>query len=333
MTMSGTLFEIYNELLELTREEHLDGSSYSVLAVPNYRSYFVGIDGESNACLLITTIHQTTNFTPPIRLKNLEVQFELRCHVKNAHEAEHDGNFTVIRCRDKEMARYFLFVADSLISVIGDHPSPNSISKAVQKLASIFQKTRNSPTRTLTGLFGELYILLRSKNTETALSAWRANDSAMFDFSYEDIRIDVKTTGSKSRSHYFSYEQCNPPHGTIAVVASLRAELNSTGMSFESIISQIEERIETNFSLVFKLHETIATTLGSNLSEDLSQCFDLSIAKSSLLYYDLKSIPAIRIELPNGVGNVRFSSDLTASRPIAVKNLIEFAPAAEKILP
>lgn len=155
----------------------------------------------------------------------------------------------------------------------------------------------------------------------------------MFDFVDGDIRIDVKATGGRTRIHTFSYEQCNPPNGTTAVVASLQVEKVAAGASLRSIIDKIEMRVSSHTDLVLKLHETVAATLGTNLDDGLLKRFDMRLADSSLHFYSLRDVPAIRGVLPPGVSDVHFRSDLSALTPLSTGVLLKKDPALLNLLP
>ena len=312
-----------------------DKPFYTVMQVPGHSNYFVGKDTESLACFLVSTSDQAGRPHPPIRLESLDAQFELRCHLRQASEPGREGIFTVIRCRDgdSETTRYFLSICDTILCVLGDEPTRIQIASAVNRLAAIFQKVRQPAMRPLKGLFGELYLLLRSANAAKALAAWRADANARFDFSDGDVRLDVKAAGGRSRLHTFSYDQCNPPSGTVAVVASLCAEQISGGASLHSIINQIKTRVSAHADLVFKLHETVAATLGASLKDGLSRCFDIRLAESSLQFFNLEDVPAIRGPLPAGVSDVHFRSDLSALSPVSIEALIDRDPVFWDLLP
>ena len=259
----------------------------------------------------------------------------MRCHLKKARDRERVGTFNVIRCRDsdRETTRYFLSVCEAILRMLGDQPTRAEIATAVNQMAAIFQKIRRPPTRPLNGLFGELYLILRSGNAVRALAKWRVNESARFDFLDGNVRLDVKAAGSRSRIHTFSYEQCNPPSGTVAVVASLHAEQVSGGVSLLSVLNQIEARVSAHADLVLKLHETVASTLGASLNDSLSRCFDLHLAESSLRFFSVEDVPAIRGPLPSGVSNVHFRSDLSDLPPISIEALIDREPIFWDLLP
>ena len=228
---------------------------------------------------------------------------------------------SVARDSSREITRYFLFVCETMLRVLGEQPTRADIARAVNRLAAIFQRVRQPSARSLNGLFGELFLLLKSRNTAAALSAWRAHNSARFDFSDGDIRLDVKATSGRNRIHTFSYDQCNPPSGTVAIVASLRTEQAAGGVSVYSIMNQIEALVSSSIELVFKLQETVAATLGPNLDRALQTRYDILLAESTLQFFDLVDVPAIRGPLPVGIMDVHFRSDLSGLIPISIEAL------------
>ena len=315
--------------------ENPDKPIYAVMSIRGYESYFVGKDREGHACLLVSTSDQAGRLASPIRLENLEVQFELRCHLKRNKEAERTGIFTVIRCRslDKETVRYFLSVCDTILGMVGDKPKQAEVSSAVHRLAAIFQKMQRPPARPVNGLFGELYLIWRSASPPKAMTAWRVDETARFDFADGNIRMDVKAAAGRLRFHTFSYEQCNPPPGTIAVVASLFAERSPGGITLRSLIGRIETSIAAYPDLVLKLHNVVTATLGVSLAEALPMAFDTKLAESSFRLFDLREVPGIRGPLPAGVSDVHFRSDLSALQAHSIQSLIDGDPGFGDLLP
>lgn len=308
---------------------------YAVLPVAGYQSYFLGKDGDSCACLLIGTEGVSKRRFAPIRLENLEVQFELPCYFQKAHDPKQEGKFTVICCRsqDPETIRYFLSICGTVLQMLGDKPTQSEIASAVHRIAAIFQKTHKPPLRTVNGLFGELYLIFISENPPKTLSAWRVDDRARFDFVDGRVRLDVKTTTGRVRAHTFSYEQCNPPHGVLAVIASLFVERVSSGLTLRALVDGIAELVSPQIDLVLKLHETVASTLGTSLNEAMSLAFDEKIARSSLCFYDIASMPAIRTPLPTGVSDVHFRSDLSHVTAVSIVDLIAQDSSCFGLLP
>src|SRR5260370_41247904 len=108
----------------------------------------------------------------PIRLENLDVQFELRCHLRRNREADRIGTFTVIRCRslDGETIRYFLTVCETIIQGIGDKPRLREVAAAGRRLAAMFQKIEKPAARPGSGLFVGLEMIRRSGHSATVVA-------------------------------------------------------------------------------------------------------------------------------------------------------------------
>lgn len=332
--MNACLDAIF-EAIAVPPGDNPDKPLYAVVPVPDYESYFVGKDRESHACLLVATADRAGRHQPPIRLESLDVQFELRCQLRKDREPEREGTFTVIRCRslDRETIRYFLSVCETVLRMIGDRPAQRTVASAVHRLATIFQKLQKPPVRSVNGLFGELYLIWRSGNPVRTLTAWRMDETARFDFSDGDVRLDVKATGGRVRTHTFSYEQCNPPLNTIAIVASLFVERAPGGIVLQFLIDEIESRVVAHIDLVFKLHEVVAATLGASLNDALTMSFDAKLADSSLRFFSLHDVPAIRGPLSAGISDVHFRSDLSALQALSVESLIDQDPVFWDLLP
>jgi hypothetical protein len=331
----ATRLEGIFETISSPSGENPDKPVYAVMPIQAYESYFIGKDSEGHACLLVATDDQSKRLQSAIRLENLDVQFELRCHLKRKNEVERVGTFTVVRCRtlDNETVRYFLSVCDTIMAMVGDKPRQRELASAIHRLAAIFQKMQKPPARPVNGLFGELYLISRSGNPSRAVAAWRLDDTARFDFVDGNIRLDVKATAGRLRAHTFSYEQCNPPPGTIAVVASLFTERSPDGISLRNLIRQIEVSIAAHPDLILKLHEVLTTTLGASLTEALTMMFDPKLTHSSLKFYSLRDVPAIRGPLPVGVSDVHFRADISALAASTVRSLIQQDALFADLLP
>lgn len=307
---------------------------YAVLPVPDYQSYFVGKDRDSYACLLITTADFSRR-QPPIRLESLDVQFGLPCYIKKAHGPDQEERFTVIRCRslDHEIVRYFFFICNAVLRIVGDRPAQHTVASAVHRLAAIFQKTQKPPARTVNGLFGELYLIYRSTNPVRTLAAWRTDETARFDFVEGDVCLDVKATTGRVRAHSFSYEQCNSPPNTLSIVASMFVERVSRGITLRTLIDDILAVVASDMDLALKLHEVTAATLGTSIKEAMELAFDVTLTDTSLRFFNLADVPSIRGPLPAGVSDVRFRSDLSALEDLSVQALINLDPIFRDLLP
>jgi hypothetical protein len=331
--MEHFLERIYNGLSAVPAADK-ERLIYSVAPLPMYPGSFVGKDSHDRACVLIAVSDLIAGHSAPIRLESLEVQFDVRSLVKDLGQVRED-TFTVIRCRSlaPELTRYFLSIGETILRILGPHPTRSAVAHAVNQLAVIFQRLQSPPTRTVNGLFGELILITNSRNPPHLLSAWRLKDSSRFDFSSGDLRLDVKTASGHLRAHTFSYDQCNPPPGTVALVASLFVEQSSSGPSLRDVVRRIEASAGDDSDLVMKLHDVVAETLGNALQEALSIRFDEKLAASSLCFYDLRAIPAVRSQPPTGVSDIHFRSDLSGAAAASIETLIERDPALLDFVP
>ena len=323
--MTGaSLFSVYGEMV-VDDCDDADGLLFVVKAVSASRSYFIGRDSAGKACLLIASVSESGRRPAPIILQNLDAQFEMLCRVKGLKEGDWEGRFTVVRCRASESVtiQYFYSICEIIMRHLGDAFSREQVATAVERIASIFRNIRKPSVRDVNGLFGELFVISRSRSTAQAIDAWRIDEKSRFDFSVGDVRMEVKTCAGRSRVHTFSYDQCNPPVATHAVVASLMIERIPRGLSMANLISQIELQVTGDEDLIFKFRSIIASTLGESLAESLRVTFDSRLADDTLEFFDLREIPAVRGPLSSGVSHVRFVADLSGANALGVEILTD----------
>ena len=332
--MSTGLFGIYEGIATLGGDG-VGAPLFAARLVPDHDCYFIGKDTAGQACLLVQTTDEPRRKPPPIRLESLDAQFEFACRITDPGGQIREGLFTVVRCRsyDVETIRYFLSVCRIIMRHLGDAPSRTALAAAVRRIASIFQNVRKPPVRSLNGLFGELFVISRSRSPARAVAAWRNDEKSRFDFAAGDVRMDVKSCAGRVRIHTFSYDQCNPPPSTQAVVASVMVERIPGGLSIDDLTASIEARISGTDDLVLKLHEIIASSLGAELTNSLRVTFDPRLAESTLQFFDLREIPAVRGNLPARVSNVRFAVDLSGLKPLSEEILVDRDPNFWELIP
>jgi hypothetical protein len=307
---------------------------YSVGRIARFPGYLVGRDSGGRGCILISVANPPGYRQAPIRLEYLEVEFEVRSRVTEENISS-EGTFTVLRCRsdDSEVIRYFFGIAEAFIQILGIEPTKAAVAEAVVQFARIFQRLVAPPLRSVVGLYGELFLIQQARNPIKALTSWRVQDSSRFDFTAGDLRLDVKATSGRIRIHTLTYDQCNPPVGTSALIASLFVEVTPTGSSLRELIEKIETIVSGRSELVIKLYESVAATLGTSLQEGMKIRFDERLAASSLRFFDLRLVPAIRNALPPGVSDLHFRSDLSNLPETSIAALIDREPAVEDFLP
>ena len=272
------------------------------------------------------TVHRVP---PPIRLGNLDAQFDMRCYLRRAGQPEREQVLTVVRCRtvEPETTRYFLSVAGSLLPMLGNAPSGRDVAGAVQQLAAMFQRILTPASRPVAGLFGELFLIASSTTPTRDVAAWRAGDNARFDFSGRGHKARCQDRNQPGAiSHLRPRTMLSAARHDCGRRFTLCRENRNGHQSARVSGPHPETGSPLNPDLVFKLHDIVARTLGTSLNESMAVAFDAKLAASSLQFFDLRVIPAIRDPLPPGVSDVHFRSDLSAVSVLSVRSLSDRDP-------
>jgi Putative PD-(D/E)XK family member, (DUF4420) len=325
--VSGTFSTLLTNLPASASE-----GSFHVLQLPGCPAYYAGRDASGTATPLIRTTG--TGRTVPLALAGIEARFSMACRVAEPGGSERTESLTAILClsRDVGVEEYFAHVVDLLVSVLGPAPSVATVAAAINELVDLFQKLRRPPRKPIMGLVGELLVIACAADPQAAVAAWRRDPDERYDFAVGELRVEAKTSSRAARVHFLSAEQADPPPGIVGLLASSFVEQAGGGSSLEHILNLIEAKLLGHAEVV-RLRSIVADTLGRDLPAALSWSFDLASALSSLAFFDLRAIPAIRGPLPAGVSSVRFTVDLAGISPVSAGILTTVGVTARKILP
>jgi len=285
-------------------------------------SHKVGKDISGWPVLLINTTSGQN--APQIHLEHLDVQHLVRCRITVDEKVE-EGIFTVIRCTnaDEELARYFFNSIDPVLRTLGTTPTLEGISHAIAHLVELFRSLTQPPTKSISGLWAELFVIKNAKNPVVLLNAWHSNPEEKYDFNSNAQRLEVKSTSQRDRVHHFSLEQLIPPSGCRVAVASLFVEGSGGGVSIKDLVQEIKNILSENPELEEKLDRVVTHTLGNSLRQSTNHRFDLQLAQESLLIFDAKSVPKISEQLPPEISEVHLRVDLSRCTPFSEKELLD----------
>lgn len=309
------------------------GPSFAVRTIPGFPRHYVGRSSIGHPCLLLGSA--TGPFHAPVRLALLEARFGNLHRIRPEDGAEREELLTVITCtsQDEQAQGYFAHVCETIVRIVGGDPALPDIVSAVQRLIDLFRHIARPATRSLNGLLGELVLIAASRNAPATAAAWRSSDYDRFDFSTGDVRLDVKAAADRRRAHHLSAEQCNPPTGTVGLLASVFIEGSGGGQSVRELLRTVEGKLAGYDDLILKVQEAVAETLGETLPSAMEMRFDYHLARSSLQFYDLSLIPAIRDGIPPEVSKIHFWSDLSGMNPLDEAAVSGLAPTAWGFLP
>ena len=240
-----------------------DPVRYHVRRIPTTPSHFFGRDGHGFPCLLLATSDEYPK--APMLLEEVEVRFAVPCRiVLSAHEDTQE-TLTTVCCtsRNRVLQDYFAHTCEAIVHIVGPTPSLERVVDAVRRLVDLFQRLSLPSSRSVAGLFAELYVIYASRSPRTAVEAWHSKIDERFDFAIGDVRLEVKASRTRQRAHNFSLEQCEPPVATRGILVSVFVETSGGGLSLVELLGGIERKVEGDIDLVLKLREMVAGTLGS----------------------------------------------------------------------
>lgn len=306
---------------------------YYVRPIPEASAHFFGRDGRGFPCMLLAA--SDTSAKAPIRLAGIEVRFAIPCRIALSDGQEATETFTTVLCTSQNLVvqGYFAHVCETIVRIVGPQPTLQQVIDAVRRLVDLFQRLTQPSSRSVIGLFGELFVIHVCTSTATAVRAWRSTIDDRFDFSTGDVRLEVKASSTRQRTHSFSMEQCVPPPATLGILISLFIESSGGGLSVLELVQRIERQLNGDSNLILKLQETVAEGLGTAATTALSMRFDENLARSSLQVYELEAIPAIRDGVPGEVSQVRFRSDISRTPVADLADLVTQHQQARALLP
>lgn len=296
-----------------------DENRFAASPIPGYKPHRLGKDAHGKPLLLISTLNvRNQSQLPPIVLEHLRVQYNLNCRVSRPDGTFEEGVFTLVHCTeaDATLQDYFLKVMSTIIISLGDQPNQSDVADAMNQLIELFRAMTKVSQKSVQGLWAELFLIAQARQPDILVEAWHIVPEDRYDFAMDNQRIEVKSFSGNIRLHHFSLEQLHPPEGIRALIASVFVENSQAGVSIEDLREKIQTRLINNLEVLLHIDRVIALTLGDAWQQASEARFDERLAEESLAFYETSVIPSVDPNLPSGVSEVRFRSDLTES-PIA----------------
>lgn len=289
------------------------GIRFSAVPIESYERHRLGKDAHGAPSLLLSVVDPPNPaWATPIVLEHLAVQRDVECRVSRPDGTIEEGRFTVVRCTDSDpvLHSFFLRVAAPLVALLGADPAYGEVSRAIDRLVELFRAMARASERSIQGLWAELFLMTRSRDSSTLLAAWHTQPNDRYDFSAGSQRIEIKSASSHRRQHYFSLEQLLPIPQTQVLIASVIVERAGAGRSLAELIELVRSRVSGYPDLLLHLDQTVGITLGERWRSALEERFDQEVAENSLAFFEPAAIPKVDANLPPSVSDVRFRTDL-----------------------
>jgi hypothetical protein len=308
-------------------------NSYAVAKLPDSPSFLVGRSNLGRPALLIRTTDATVLM--PLRLAGIEARYSARCSLLEGM-VERIERLSIIECLsvDPEMVALFSDWMQRLVGILGPAPAVPAVNDAIERLVAMFRALSLPALNDVTGVIGELCVIYAAANCSAAVRAWHAVPTERYDFVVSNLRMDAKATASAERVHSLSADQAAVPHGSVGVLASIMVRRAGGGTTVAELVDRISTRLGADADGLFRLHERLALILRSALGPALEHRFDLEEALSSLQFFDLRQLPALRPPFPQHISDVRYRLDLRGLSPPPLGDLCApLAMDARRLLP
>jgi hypothetical protein len=180
----------------------------------------------------------------------------------------------------------------------------------------LFRALAQPPTKSVSGLWAELFIIRNARDAGALVRAWHASPEERYDFVSAAQRIEIKASAGRERVHHFSLAQLTPPAGCHVIIGSMFVERVGSGTSLGDLIDEVRGLVAGDVELQQRIDTVVASTLGNALRLSLSERFDREQALDSISFFSEDSVPKIAVPVPSGVSDVHFRADLGQSEPI-----------------
>jgi hypothetical protein len=209
------------------------------------------------------------------------------------------------------------------VTALGPSPTPAAVRRAISGLVELFQALTAPAKKTVQGIWAELLLIRLSGDPYAMATAWHREPAEHFDFTAGPQRIEVKSSTSRKREHFFSLEQLTPTGGSRIVVASVFVERVGGGVSLQQLFDDTRALLQADPQLVSRYDTVFYSSLGSGWTDAIDECFDWELATDSIAYYPAESVPHPENRTPQTVFDVRFRSDLGSVAPLSAQYLRE----------
>lgn len=312
-------------------------AAFSGAPAPGFSGVHIAKDQLGRPAVLVCIDRPGTGLRPPsIALENLRVEHGLDCRISVPSSNQPlTGRFSLIHCLslDDALQEYFLETMQVILRFLPSGVTAAAVSGAVDALASLFAAAQRASSRPVQGLWAELFVISRAREPLVLLDSWHSDPMERFDFSLGCQRIEVKCSADRTRRHHFSHEQAQPPAGVSLLVGSLFVEHSASGTTLGELWDDVRRIAGDSAELRLKIEQVCLQSLGNSWPQARAKSYDHQLAADSLLLFDIADIPKVPADLPIGVSEVRFRSDLGLASPLSTNLLTSFTGLFSAMMP
>ena len=324
MTRGATARNLKRLFAELRNPVSSQRRVYQTAQIALYSRYRVGRDRQGNPAILIETTGQPgAAALSDFRGRHLRIGHGVRCSISEDGVDVGRAQFSVVTCvgSDDLLKDRFFDVVETLLRPLGETPAIEELRTVVSGLIELFRLATQPPRGTIQGLWTELWIIAQAREPEVLLDAWHAEPTDVYDFNSGPQRLEIKSTKQRTRKHAFTHRQLRPPQDTRVAIVSVFVESAGGGPTISTLVERIRRRVAITPALR-KLDYVVASTLGTDWRSSVDAAFDSELASESLRFYEVEAVPSLPSEVPPGVSDIRYVSDLSRTPALTREDLL-----------
>ncbi len=285
---------------------------YAARVIGGRSSYRIAKDCESNPAVLVT-YRESGRPIHPIELRNVVFRPRCRCKVNVEGGLERDEIVALIKCTttDLSLREFFLRSVSGILDGLPDTPDEGDIVGAVERVVELFRALESPGLSSLEGAWCELLVIYQAAGIRQAAAAWHPTPGDLHDFVAGSQRLEVKATMGPQRVHHFRLEQLLTQGDSDVIVASFLLEEDGSGVSLAELWDDLCSREELTGTLRERMSKILVLSLGRDWRRARQVAFDPDQAVRDLQLYDVRDIPRVDSEVPVGVTEVRFKSEVS----------------------
>ncbi|MDD7939330.1 PD-(D/E)XK motif protein [Actinomycetospora lutea] len=206
------------------------------------------------------------------------------------------GSYGFVACDVENAAqeRVLLGIFVQIVNALDSGQDAKIVTGYVGAVRALFSALERPSQRAELGLWGELFVIARSREPLTLASAWVDDANSVFDFATSGHRLEVKTTTGAWRQHIFSITQLEQAQTADTAVVSVMTTEVESGTSVPELLMKSQNRLRHNPELQHAMLEKTVRIAGSSLGNPRRWDEDQAMSTARVLAFD--SIPRPGLE-------------------------------------
>lgn len=302
---------LWNRFEHLTVSE--DAATSAAIAIGSSETHLL-IKGQSGEPVFLLRAEKRKTPRAPVRLKHVAVMFDVPFEVKLTDQATPVvSQYAKFTCSPQSTAlhRWFIEFVSAVTQRFARPLESHEMDEILESMLELFRHAVPPSATTVTGLWGELFAIYLAADRRALVRAWHSQPMEVFDFSFPNARLEVKTTEGRRREHEFSLLQVNSSRDGDHVL-SIIVQRSTSGVNVIDLAETVSDALDE--ASRERLWRIVMETLGVELDGVDEQRFDLEAARASVRAFHADQIPApaVPAEWQSVVTKVRFSACLNA---------------------